>query len=128
MDDRERDLLLVACREAYRCLRDRNRPRIMVEGRLIYSDSELANTMRHFAKRLALLQAERDTLLREIQPLWEAQIGGVFDRLVEAVEGLQAAEAGGWAEPPRPAPPLYTGDLHVLRALAAPAEKEQPVV
>jgi hypothetical protein len=125
MDNRQRDLLLVACREAYRCLRDRNRPQVRVEGRLVHSDAELASALRHFAKHLFALQTERNSLLHEIEPLWEAQISGALDRLLDTVEQLQVAEVGGWRA--HTAAALHESDLHVLRALSCVPEKDTRV-
>jgi hypothetical protein len=128
MDDRQRDLLLVACREAYRCLRDRNRPQVMVEGRLVHSDAELADALRHFARQLFCLQAERAGLLHEIQPLWEAQVSGALGRLLDMAERLQAVEIGGWRDPRQlPAIMPREADLQLLRVLAAVPEKDQYV-
>lgn len=127
MDDRQRDLLLVACREAYRCLRDRNRPQVMVEGRLVHSDADLASILRHFARRLFLLEKEREALLHEIRPLWEAQISGALGRLLDAVEHVQEVELGSWREPHSPEVALRESDLQLLRVLAAVSEKEHRV-
>jgi hypothetical protein len=128
MDDQQRDLLLVACREAYRCLADRNRPEILVEGRLVHSDAELAGALRHFARHLFSLQAEHGRLLHEIRPLWEAQISGALRRLLEAVEPRAAAEGGGWPDRRRaPAAALREADLAILRLLAGAAEHDQPI-
>jgi hypothetical protein len=126
MDDQQRDLLLVACREAYRCLADRNRPEILVEGRLVHSDAELAGALRHFARRLFTLQAEHSRLLHEIQPLWEAQISGALVRLLDAVEHVQAAELDGWPDRRPATAMLREADMALLRALASVSEYEQP--
>src|SRR5262245_2947691 len=118
MDERQRHLLRLAFREAYLCLRDRNRPRINVEGRVMPSDAELATSIRLFAQRLLAVRAERDRLVDEIQPLWEARLSGALERLLDAAEGLQLAEVGGWNDGAQAASGLQESDLHVLRALA----------
>jgi len=128
MDDRQHDVLLVACREAYCCLRDRNRPQVMVEGRLIHSDADLAAAIRHLAKQLFSLQIERNALVQEIQPLWEAQISGALGRLLHAVEQVQSVEAGGWpARNSAAAAELGESDLQLLRTLVARPEHDQRV-
>jgi hypothetical protein len=125
MDDQQRDLLRLAFREAYLCLRDRNRPQITVEGRLMPSDAELATTIRLFAQRLLTVRAERDRLICEIKPLWEARLSGALERLLDAVEELQLAEVGGWnGHSADPASTLREADLHILRALVDGAEKD----
>ena len=118
MDERQRHLLRIAFREAYLCLRDRNRPQIKVEGRVTPSDAELATSIRLFAQRLLTVRAERDRLVDEIQPLWEARISGALERLLDAVEELQLAEVGGWNTGAQSAPGLQESDLNILRALA----------
>ncbi|HEX5690471.1 MAG TPA: hypothetical protein VFX76_10745 [Roseiflexaceae bacterium] len=124
MDDRQRDLLMVACREAYRCLADRNRPEIMVEGRMIHSDAELAGALRHFARELFALQAERNHMLRELEPLWEAQLGGALRRAVDILEQAREDELGNGSEEQHSAR-LSDGDLVLLRILAAKPEPKQ---
>jgi hypothetical protein len=118
MDERQRHLLRIAFREAYLCLRDRNRPQIKVEGRVIPSDAELATSIRLFAQRLLTVRAERDRLVDEIQPLLEARISGALERLLDAVEELQLAEVGGWNGGAQSASGLQESDLNILRALA----------
>ena len=118
MDERQRHLLRIAFREAYLCLRDRNRPQIKVEGRVTPSDAELATTIRLFAQRLLTVRAERDRLVDEIKPLWEARLSGALERLLDAVEEQQLAEVGGWNSGPQSASALQESDLNVLRALA----------
>jgi hypothetical protein len=118
MDERQRHLLRMAFREAYLCLRDRNRPQIKVEGRVTPSDAELATTIRLFAQRLLTVRAERDRLVDEIKPLWEARLSGALERLLDAVEELQLAEVGGWSGGAQSASALQESDLTVLRALA----------
>jgi hypothetical protein len=125
MDDRQHDLLRMAFREAYLCLRDRNRPQVRVEGRLTPSDAELATTIRLFAQRLLTVRAERDRLVNEIEPLWEARLSGALERLLDAVEELQMAEVGGWnRHGAHPASALRESDLRILRALADGPDKE----
>jgi hypothetical protein len=116
MDDRQRDVLMVASREAYRCLADRNRPEVMVEGRLIYSDAELAGALRHFARELFTMQAEHSDMMSELQPLWEAQISGALRRAVGVLEHLREGELRGWGKERNPV--LEEGDLALLRVLA----------
>ena len=125
MDDQQRDLVRLAFREAYLCLRDRNRPQVRVEGRLTPSDAELATTIRLYAQRLLTVRAERDRLVREIKPLWEARLSGALERLLDTVESLQMAEVGGWS-PHRTdsTATLRESDLQILRALARAAEKD----
>jgi hypothetical protein len=118
MDERQRHLLRIAFREAYLCLRDRNRPQIKVEGRVTPSDAELATAIRLFAQRLLAVRAERDRLVTEIKPLWEARLSGALERLLDAVEELQLAEVGGWNGGAQSASALQESDLNVLRALA----------
>jgi hypothetical protein len=119
MDERQRHLLRIAFREAYLCLRDRNRPQIRVEGRVAPSDAELATAIRLFAQRLLTVRAERDRLVSEIKPLWEARLSGALERLLDAVEELQLAEIGGWdGRGAQSASALQESDLHALRALA----------
>jgi hypothetical protein len=117
MDERQRHLLRIAFREAYLCLRDRNRPQIKVEGRVTPSDAELATTIRLFAQRLLAVRAERDRLVAEIKPLWEARLSGALERLLDTVEELQLAEVGGWNGRGAHST-LQESDLHALRALA----------
>jgi hypothetical protein len=125
MDEQQRHLLRMAFREAYLCLRDRNRPQIMVEGRLTPSDAELATAIRLFAQRLLAVRAERDRLVSEIQPLWEARLSGALERLLDAVEELQVAEVGGWTNhSPHPASALQESDMRILRALAHSADND----
>ena len=125
MDDQQQHLLRVAFREAYLCLRDRNRPQIRVEGRLTPSDAELATTIRLFAQRLLTVRAERDRLVCEIKPLWEARLSGALERLLDAVEELQLAEVGGWSNHgAHPASALQESDLQILRALARGADND----
>jgi hypothetical protein len=127
MDDRQRDVLHLAIREAYLCLRDRNRPQVMVEGRLVHSDADLANTIRLFEHRLLTAQAERDRLMREMQPLWEAQVSGALERLLDAVGQLQEAEVGHWRAHvygDAPSAVLHDSDLQILRALAGIRERD----
>ena len=124
MDDRQRDLLMVACREAYRCLADRNRPEIMVEGRTIHSDAELAGALRHFARELFTMQAERSHMARELEPLWEAQLSGTLRRAVDILEQAREDEPGNWSEAQH-ASRLSDGDLVLLRILAAKPEPKQ---
>ena len=119
MDERQRHLLRMAFREAYLCLRDRNRPQIRVEGRVTPSDAELATTIRLFAQRLLAVRAERDRLVDEIKPLWEARLSGALERLLDAAEELQVAEVGGWnGRGAQCVSALQESDLHALRALA----------
>jgi len=123
MDDQQQHLLRMAFREAYNCLRDRNRPQIRVEGRLTPSDAELATTIRLFAQRLLSVRAERDRLVGEIKPLWEARLSGALERLLDAVEELQLAEVGAWdSHGAQPASSLRESDLQILRALARGAD------
>jgi hypothetical protein len=99
----------------------------MVDQRLIYSDAELARAMRHFAKQLFSLQAERESLLRELRPLWEAQISGALGRLLDLAERLHTAEVGGWRDQRHFSASLpHESDLQLLRALTAVSEKDQP--
>jgi hypothetical protein len=123
MDDRQRDLLMVACREAYRCLADRNRPEIMVEGRLIHSDAELAGALRHFARELYTMQSELGDMVRELQPLWEAQISGALRRSIDILERLREEQQDGWANERHLA--LTVGDLAILRTLAGDSNADQ---
>jgi hypothetical protein len=125
MDDQQQLLLRMAFREAYLCLRDRNRPQIRVEGRLTPSDAELATTIRLFAQRLLTVRAERDRLVCEIKPLWEARLSGALERLLDAVEELQLAEVGGWSNHgAHRASTLQESDLQILRALAHGADSD----
>ena len=128
MDDRQPDVLHLAIREAYLCLRDRNRPQVMVEGRLVHSDADLANTIRLFEHRLLTAQAERDRLIREMQPLWEARISGALERLLDAVDQLQEAEVGHWridAYGDAPSAVLHDADLQILRTLAGRSDHDK---
>jgi hypothetical protein len=131
MDDRQPDVLHLAIREAYLCLRDRNRPQVMVEGRLVHSDADLANTIRLFEHRLLTAQAERDRLMREMQPLWEARISGALERLLDAVDQLQEAEVGGWgghtahSYDDGSSALLRDSDLHILRTLAGRSDHDK---
>jgi hypothetical protein len=119
MDAHQGDLLRLAFREAYLCLRDRNRPQIRVEGRLTPSDAELATAIRLFAQRLLTVRAERDRLVDEIKPLWEARLSGALGRLLDAVEELQLAEVHSWERRSADATAsLREDDLDLLRALA----------
>ena len=124
MDERQRHLLRIAFREAYLCLRDRNRPQIKVEGRVTPSDAELATTIRLFAQRLLAVRAERDRLVTEIKPLWEARLSGALERLLDAVEELQLAEVGRWNGGAQSASALRESDMNVLRALARGADND----
>jgi hypothetical protein len=124
MDAQQRELLLEACREAYLCLRDRNRPRVMVGGRVIHADAELAAGIRQFAATLITLVEERDALLREIQPLWEAQLSGALERLLDELEQLHTTRAAR-SEDYRASTALLESDLSILRALIAPLYERQ---
>ena len=118
MDERQRDLLMIACREAYRCLADRNRPEIMVEGRMIHSDAELAGALRHFARELFTMQAEHAQMVRELDPLWEAQLSGTLRRAIDAFE--RARDLGLTDRNTVQAiAALSDADLALLRTLAA---------
>jgi hypothetical protein len=129
MDAYQRDLLRLAFREAYLCLRDRNRPQIRVEGRLTPSDAELATAIRLFAQRLLTVRAERDRLVDEIKPLWEARLSGALDRLLDAVEELQLAEVDSWnRRSADDAATLRESDLDLLRALAHESDKQEHYV
>ena len=125
MDDQQLDLLHVAIREAYLCLRDRNRPQVMVEGRLIHSDAELASAIRLVAQHLLTAQAERDHLMREVQLLWEARLSGALERLLDVIEPVQEADVGGWRDHHyAPATVLCATDLQILQALVAAHEQD----
>jgi hypothetical protein len=124
MDDQQLDLLHVAIREAYLCLRDRNRPQIMVEGRLIHSDAELAAGIRLFAQRLLTAQAEQDRLMREVQLLWEARLSGALERLLNVIEPALEAEVGWGDHHYAPAPVLCETDLQILQALVVIPEQD----
>jgi hypothetical protein len=125
MDEQQRHLLRVAFREAYLCLRDRNRPQIRVEGRVTPSDAELATIIRLFAQRLLTVRAERDRLVDEIKPLWEARLSGALERLLDAVEELQLAEVGGWdSRGAQATSGLQESDLQILRTLARGTDNE----
>jgi hypothetical protein len=129
MDAYQRDLLRLAFREAYLCLRDRNRPQIRVEGRLTPSDAELATAIRLFAQRLLTVRAERDRLVDEVKPLWEARLSGALDRLLDAIEELQLAEVDSWnSRGADAAATLRESDLDLLRALAHEPDKEEHYV
>ena len=129
MDEQQTDLLRIAFREAYLCLRDRNRPQVRVEGRLTSSDAELATAIRLYAQRLLTVHAERDRLIYEIKPLWEARLSGALERLLDAVEQLQMHEVGGWNDQgPGPTATFRESDLELLRALAHEPEKDHQSV
>jgi hypothetical protein len=126
MDDQQCNVLRLAFQEAYLCLRDRNRPQVMVEGQVIYSDAELATAIRLFAHRLLAVQAEHECLVREVRLLWEAQMSGALERLLDAVEQVQVVEVGGWHEPrDAPAVVLHEPDLQILRALVSVPDEGQ---
>ena len=67
MDAYQRDLLRLAFREAYLCLRDRNRPQIRVEGRLTPSDA--ANRMAGFVLVAVLMRPIGGWLSDRIGPV-----------------------------------------------------------
>jgi hypothetical protein len=124
MDDQQLDLLHMAIREAYLCLRDRNRPQVMVEGRLIYSDAELAAGIRLLAQDLLTAQVERDRLMREVQLLWEARLSGALGRLLDVIEPAQEADDGDWRDHYAPTTVLCETDLQILQALVAVPEQD----
>jgi hypothetical protein len=118
MDEHQRDVLRMAFYEAYLCLRERNRPQVTVDGMRMYSDAELATAIRLFAQRFLSVEAERDRLVRELQPLWEARMSGLLDRLLEMVEHIHALESGGWPVFPSTSTPiLQDADIEILRTL-----------
>jgi hypothetical protein len=127
MDEHQRDVLRMAFYEAYLCLRERNRPQVTVDGRQMYADAELATAIRLFAQRFLTVEAERDRLVRELQPLWEARMSGVLDRLLEAIEHVHELESGGWhVVCAKPALTLHDSDLQMLRTLLREPD-EQPL-
>jgi hypothetical protein len=69
MDDPQQSLVLEACREAYLCLRDRNRPMVYVDARVVHADAELAECIRVLARQVLALKSERDALRREVEVL-----------------------------------------------------------
>jgi hypothetical protein len=73
MDNQQRTLFLEACREAYLCLRDRNRPMVNVGTYVVHADAELAECIRVLARQMLALTTERDALLREVQALRGSQ-------------------------------------------------------
>jgi len=125
MDEHQRDVLRMAFYEAYLCLRERNRPQVMVEGRRMYADAELATAIRLFAQRFLTVEAERDRLVRELQPLWEARMTGVLDRLLDVIDHAHESESDGWrASRSVPAPVLLDSDLEILRTLLREPEEQ----
>ena len=124
MDEHQRDVLRMALYEAYLCLRERKRPQVLVDGRLMYADAELATAIRLFAQRFLTVEAERDRLVREVQPLWEARMSGALERLLGAVGQVQELERGSWlAAPTMPAPALPDSDIQLLRAMLCEPEE-----
>jgi hypothetical protein len=124
MDARQIALLRVAFHEAYLCLRDRNRPQVIVEGRMVHSDAELAAAIRWFAQRMVSFEVEHERLVSEVQPLWEAQISGTLARLLDMAEQLHELDVGGERESSyTPAAGLHELDLQLLRVLARVPEE-----
>lgn len=118
MDERQCDVLRMAFYESYLCLRERNRPQVTVQGQRMYSDAELATAIRLFAQRFLNVEAERDRLVRELQPLWEARMNGLLARLLEMAEQVHALEANGlYAFQSTSAPALADADIEILQAL-----------
>ena len=104
MDEQQRHLLRMAFREAYLCLRDRNRPQVRVEGRLTPSDAELATAIRLFAhgdglwlalKRARPVDADTSDLRQDQEHIVErGPIAKLFEgERVEAIAPLEAWKA-----------------------------------